>query len=303
MPVVRNPLLEWTHRIGIRETFYSFQKPNADSEGSLNRAIFDYSSRLAGPELARDYGRWRHVVQPSVEYRNIRGVNRFLETVVVDDVDLVTDTNEVEYSLTNRVFTTREIFSWRISQQYFFDPTFGGAIQPGVRNAFAPLLTLTGFAFADGTRRFSPIVSNMRLSTTPSTSTDLQIDYDSERHRFESAGISGGLNHGQAFGSIAYYFRRNTAIQFPSNQIRAQIGYGNEQKLGLSFALRGAYDIQRSLFQESVTQVGYNTDCYGLSLEFMQTDLGFRNESRIRFAFSLKNIGTFGNIRRQDRIF
>jgi LPS-assembly protein len=172
-----------------------------------------------------------------------------------------------------------------------------------MRNQFGPLLYLTGFAFADGPRRFSPIVSNMRLSTTESSSTDLQIDYDSERHRFESAGISGGLNRGQGFANIAYFFRRNTSIQFPSNQFRGIFGYGNEMKPGVSFALSAAYDIQRSLFQESVTQLRYNFDCYGLSLEFMQTNLGERKESRIRFAFSLKNIGTFGTIRRQDRIF
>ena len=302
-PLINTPFLEWSHRLGVRETWYSSVKPEAGASGSLNRALVDYSTSLAGPELERDFGTWRHIVQPSVDYRRVRGGDRFRETIVVDDVDLLTDTNEVEYAVTNRIFTSREIFSWRIAQQYFFDPTFGGAARPGVRNQFAPLLSLTGFAYADGQRRFSPIVSNMRLSTTESSSTDLQIDYDSERHRFESAGISGGVNRGQGFANIAYFFRRNTSIQFPSNQFRGNFGYGNELKPGLSFALSTAYDVQRSLFQESVTQLRYNFDCYGLSLEFMQTNLAERKESRIRFAFSLKNIGTFGTIRRQDRIF
>jgi LPS-assembly protein len=303
IPLMKSSAMEWDHQVGLHETLYTDRKPVAGSDSSLKRSVLDYSTRLAGPELERSFGTWRHVFQPTAEYRYAKGANLYRQTIVVDETDLLTDTNEVEYAITNYIFTTREVFSWRVAQQYFFDPTFGGAIRPGIRNQFAPLVRLTGFAFADGTRRFSPIVSNMRLSTSPNTSTDLQIDYDSERHRFESAGISGGLNRGQAFGNVAYFFRRNTAIQFPSNQLRGNFGYGNELKRGLSLALSAAYDVQRSVFQESVTQVGYNWECYGVNLEWMQRDLGARNESRIRFAFSLKNIGTFGNIRRQDRIF
>jgi LPS-assembly protein len=79
--------------------------------------------------------------------------------------------------------------------------------------------------------------------------------------------------------------------------------YGNDLKRGISLGLGVAYDVQRSVFQQSVAQLGYNFDCYGLNFEWMQVNLGFRNESRLRFAFSLKNIGSLGTIRRQDRIF
>ncbi len=303
LPVVRTPAFEWSHRIAVRETYYSQSRPQSGRQGAMNRFLLDYSTRFTGPQLERDFGTWRHVVEPSVEYRFVTGADRFKRTIVVDDVDLLSNNNAVEYAVTNRFLTSREIFSWRIGQEYYFDPTFGDAIRPGARNTFGALLNLTGFGFADGRRRFSPIVSNMRLSTSPSTSTDLQIDYDSERHRFESAGISGGVNRGQAFGNVAYFFRRNSPIQFASNQLRANFGYGNQVKPGLSLALSAAYDVQRRLFQESITQVGYNWDCYGVSLEWTQFHLGARRESQYRFQFSLKNIGTWGNIRPQDRIF
>ncbi len=87
--------------------------------------------QLVGPVLERDYGRWRHVVEPSVDYNFVGGADRFRDTVVVDDVDLVTNTRQVEYAITNQLFTTREIINWRIAQDYYFDPTFGGAIRPG----------------------------------------------------------------------------------------------------------------------------------------------------------------------------
>src|SRR5207302_937334 len=218
----RSSAVEWNHQIGVRETYYSQTRRNAatGSGDAYNRFVLDYTSRLTAPQVERDFGTWRHVVEPSVDYRYVKGADRFRDTIVVDDADLLTNTNEIEYGVTNRIFTTRELFSWRIAQEYYFDPTFGGAIRQGARNAFASLLDLTGFTFAEGSRRFSPIVSKMRLSTSPSTSTDLQVDYDTERHRFESAGISGGVSRGQTSGNVAYFFRRSTAIQFPSNQFR-----------------------------------------------------------------------------------
>jgi LPS-assembly protein len=168
---------------------------------------------------------------------------------------------------------------------------------------FDPLLDLTGFAFADGRRRFSPIVSTMRISTSAYTSMDLQVDYDTRDKLFRSAGIIGGVNRGQMIGSISYFFVRRSPIQVPNNQIQGLIAYGNEQRPGLGAALSFSYDIHRSLFQSSVGQVGYNTDCYGLSFEFSQFDIGARKESRFRFAFTLKNIGSYGTMRPRERLF
>jgi LPS-assembly protein len=270
---------------------------------ALNRLTFEYSSTLVGPQLERDFGGIRHVIEPSVETRYVGGPDSFQNTIVVDDVDLVTRTNEVEYALTNRFFTNREVFSWRLAQKYFIDPTFGGAIVPGRRNVFSPLLDLTGFAFADGSRRFSPIISTMRLSTSASTSTDLEVDYDMRDHNFRSAGITGNANRGQFGGGISYFFTQRSAIEIPNNQLRGTLTYGNQLKPGLSTAFAFSYDVQHSLFQGSTAQVGYNTNCYGLSFEMSQFKLGARVESRFRFAFTLKDIGSVGTIRPRERLF
>ncbi|HYR89754.1 MAG TPA: putative LPS assembly protein LptD [Terriglobia bacterium] len=304
IPLIRSAAFDWSQRLGVRETIYthSLDHPQVVSK-ALNRLSVDYTSEFAGPQAERDFGRWRHVIEPSVAYRYVGGADRFRETIVVDDVDLVTNTNEVEYALTNRLFTTREIFSWRLAQKYFFDPTFGGAIVPGQRNVFAPLLDISGFAFADGRRRVSPIVSTMRLSTSAATSTDFQVDYDTRDHLFRSAGVIGGVNRGQWLGQISYFFTRRTTIQTPNNQLRTTLSYGNNLKPGLSGAFSLSYDVQRSLFQGAVAQVGYNTDCYGLIFEYRQFNIGVRNERSFGFAFSLKNLGSYGTIRRQERLF
>jgi LPS-assembly protein len=304
MPVLRSSAFDWSQRLGFRETFYTHSRqPQLVLEDPLNRLFFDYTSTFAGPQLERDFGSWRHVIEPSIDYRYITGIDRFRNTIVVDNVDLFTNTNEVEYALTNRFFTNRELFSWRLAQKYFFDPTFGGAIVPGRRNIFAPLLDITGFAFADGYRRFSPIVSTMRFSTSPSTSTDVQTDYDTRDHLFRSAGIIGSVNRGQMVGGISYFFTRRSAIEIPNNQLRGSISYGNRLKPGLSAALTFSYDVQHSLFQGSTVEVGYNSPCYGLNFEVSQFNIGVRVESRFRFSFSLKNVGSVGTLRPGERLF
>jgi len=304
LPLVHSSWLDWSQHFAVRETAYTHSRePQAVVGDTLNRFSLEYSSSIVGPQLEGELGRWRHVVEPSVDFRYVGGPDQFRETIVVDDVDLVTSTKEVEYALTNRLFSTREVFSWRLAQKYFFDPTFGGAIVEGKRNVFAPLLDITGFAFADGARRLSPIVSTMRFSTTPSTSTDFQLDYDTRDHFFRSAGIIGNVNRGQVGGGISYFFTRRTTIALPNNELRLSFNYGNQFKPGFSAAVAFSYDVQRSLFQSSVAEVGYNTSCYGLNFEVSQFNIGARVESRFRFALTLKNIGSVGTLRKQERLF
>ena len=243
IPLLRSDAFAWSHRLGVRETAYTHSRQANILGNSLNRMSWDYASNFTGPRLERTFGSWSHVIEPSIEYRYVAGADRFLNTIVVDDVDLLSNTNQVEYALTNRLFTNREVVSWRVSQAYFFDPTFGGALIPGRRNVLSPLLDITGFSFADGVRHVSPIVSTMRISTSPGTSTDFQVDYDTQKNLFRSAGIIGNVYRGQTFGSVTYFFTRRTANQFPSNQLRGTLGYGNQQKPGLSAAFNFSYDV------------------------------------------------------------
>jgi LPS-assembly protein len=304
IPLLRSSLIDLDQRVGFRETYYTDSRtPQLVVPNSLNRLSFEYSSNLVGPQLERDFGSWRHVIEPTIDYYYANGANRFRNTIVVDNADLFTNRSDVEYGITNRIFTSREIFSWRVAQTYFFDPTFGGAIVPGRRNAITPILDVSGFAFEDGYRRFSPIISRMRFSTSASTSTDVQVDYDTRDHLFRSAGIIGNASRGYFVGGVSYFFTRASPIEIPSNQLRTSISYGNRLKPGLSAALSFSYDVLHSIFQGSTTEVGYNTNCYGLSLELSQFNIGPRIESRFVFSFTLKNVGSVGTLRPAERLF
>jgi LPS-assembly protein len=82
------------------------------------------------------------------------------------------------------------------------------------------------------------------------------------------------------------------------------MGYGSPSKRGLSAAGNIGFDVTNSFLQYGAAQVSYNWDCCGFSVEYRRFALGtVRNENQFRFALSLTNLGTFGTLRRQERLF
>jgi len=303
MPLLRGNAFELSHEFGLRDTSYVHSLHPDASETSLNRFTLEYSARFAGPEFAKAYGKWHHSIRPTVEYRYVTGVDDFHKPLIVDDVDLDANTSELEYGITNRVIGSSEVLNWRVAQVAYFRPTFGGAIVPGTRNVFNPLLGLTGYSFADGPRDFSPIVSKLKLTPGSIYSVELQSDYDTQLHRMRSTGLITDIRKGMWGSSTSYVFNATTTLQESSNQIHESLSYGNGLNRGFSFGASFAYSVQQDLLQGAIFRVGYNAECYGLTAEFTHYNLGSRQEHKVRVALTLKNIGTVGTMRPQDRVF
>ncbi len=65
-----------------------------------------------------------------------------------------------------------------------------------------------------------------------------------------------------------------------------------------------SYDITNHALQNQLVQVSYNGGCCGLALEYRRLELGqVRTDNQFRVAFIIANIGSFGNLHRQERIF
>jgi LPS-assembly protein len=88
------------------------------------------------------------------------------------------------------------------------------------------------------------------------------------------------------------------------HQFRVLFGYGQLNKRGLSAATSIGFDANLNSLQYASAQASYTWDCCGLNVEYRRFALGsVRNENQYRFSFSLANIGTFGNLRRQERLY
>jgi LPS-assembly protein len=252
-------------------------------------------------------------------------VNNFADFIRFDSNATITDTNELQYGFTQRLFLKegdnqpQELLSWSIFQKHYFDPTFGGAIVNGQRNVFQALNSVTPFAFAFGPRNWSPIVSDIKL--TPGGRFDVEqiLQYDPHNQRLVTIGTLLKVKPYKEFFATIAHFRLDdnpsvSDVQPPatlptfqqplSNQIRALFGYGSETRKGLNFTTGIGYDFTNKTLQNQIVQASYNGGCCGLAVEYRRINLGqVRTENQFRIAFMIANIGTFGNLRHQEKIF
>jgi LPS-assembly protein len=213
----------------------------------------------------------------------------------------------------------QEWFSWRVTQRYFFDKRFGGAVIDARRNIFDTTLSLSGIAFLTEPRNISPLISRMRFRTSEHTDAEWDFDLDTGAKRFTSQNIFLDAHAGTVFGGLSYarlnapgrFYRENldtnSLVLSPiSNfqQMRILMGFGTPSKPGFSVAGNAGLDLNMKSLQYGAIQATYNWNCCGLTVEYRKYELGStRNEGVERFNFTLANIGGAGNLRHAERIF
>lgn len=303
--------------ISARETHYGEQQ----RAGSIvNRNVNRFSRELyvdfIPPSLARIFNRktflgdqLKHVIEPRVSFQKVSGITDFDRLIRFDQTDLIANTTQLEVSVTNRLYTKRngqasEVFSWAVSQQRYFDPSFGGAIVPGQRNITLATAGLTGYAFLDGRRNYSPLVSALRGTPWPGVSIEWRADYDPVRGALMDSSVTGDLRHGNLFLSLGHNQVHSVPELSPSaNQFRGAVGFGNSQHRGWNAAFTSVYDFRIGKMQYATSQVNYNTDCCGLSVQYRRFNIGPRFENQFEVAFAIANIATFGTLKKQERMF
>ncbi|MGD0963905.1 MAG: LPS assembly protein LptD [Candidatus Acidiferrales bacterium] len=324
VPLHWGPWLNVTPSFTFRSTYYGGQlQGGAFIDQGLFRDTREVSVDIEPPTIERVWGdgtKWKHVIEPEVVYRYVTGVNDFTRFIRFDEGDTLTDTNEVEYGFTQRLFrrtktgSTEELVTWHIAQKRFFDPTFGGALVPGERNVFQTLELLTPFAFADTLRHFSPLVSDLTIEPGRHYDTEFIVNYDSVRNRLTAIGTLLKLKpYKESFLTVAHFSTVNLPVnpsplplnfQQRSNQVRALLGYGDMNRRGWNAAFGASYDWTQQAFQNQLAQVTYNGSCCGIGFEVRRFSFGtIRNENQYMAVFRIANLGSAGNLRRQERIF
>jgi LPS-assembly protein len=329
-----------TTSAAFRTTRYgdSYNSAGLLSGASISRNTGEFTVEIHPPALERFFDRtslkkdktrrrYKHTIEPALTYRYVTGVNHFANFIRFDSDATLTDTSEVEYGFTQRLFRKdgdgqpQELVSWRIVQKHYFDSTFGGAIVNGQRNVFQALDSVSPFAFAFGPRNWSPIISDFKI--TPGGLYDLEqiLHYDPQIQRLVTIGTLLKIKPYREFFATVAYFRLNDnpllselPLQPPpqplnfeqpaSNQIRGLVGYGSESRKGFNLITGLGYDFENKTLQNQLVQVSYNGGCCGLAVEYRRLNLGqVRTENQFRLAFIIANIGNFGNLRHRERIF
>ncbi len=107
--------------IAGRETIYSRSRQlgapaqtASESEADLNRLDFEFSFGIRPPVLERTFQprhlqrllgtEFRHTIEPEITYRLVDGVDNFARTLRFDATDVVSNTDEVEYGVMQRIY-------------------------------------------------------------------------------------------------------------------------------------------------------------------------------------------------------
>jgi LPS-assembly protein len=310
---------------GIQETYYGeAQSPYLDRYHvvgtNIVRSSHDFSLDLIFPSLARVFNKktifgdkLKHVIEPRATYRYVAGIgDDFARFIRFDENDLASNTNEVLLSIANRIYARRgdsveEIFSWEVFQKRYFDPTFGGALVAGQRNVISPTADLTAYAFLVGPRSTSPVVSAIRVGPIHGLGVRWQTDYDPRLGRIVDSSLTIDYRYAKYFVSAGQNMvNTDPAITAPADQFRVRVGFGDPNHRGFNAGAEAIYDYRQHAIQYTTSQVTYNTNCCGLSMQFHSFNIGNNVGSRSewRFAFTVANISTpLGNLKKQDRMF
>ncbi len=243
--------------VGLRDTFYQHSRANTPLPGppptelapSLNRLLAEAGFEMRAPVLQRDFDtgpfarflgrRARHTIEPQLNYRYARGVDAFSRTLRFDATDVVSNANELDYGLVQRLFLrptkqrdcetgempdvlssevpesgstetsakcggARETLRWKLVQRAYFDPNFGGVIVNGQRNVLDTTLDLSGVAFLTDPRATSPIVSEIKLSATDHIDLEWDMNYDTHAGKFTQSNTFLDFHRGSYFGGVSH---------------------------------------------------------------------------------------------------
>jgi LPS-assembly protein len=336
---------------GLRTTYYTIsQDPDLTgaheeipriSHDPLFRADFEASLDLRPPAMERDFRLpiWnrelRHVIEPEIAYRYVGGIGEQAQHVLLfDPTDIVTNTNEAGFSLTQRFYLRplnpkpcaadentqcpqqmREWVSWQIAQEFYMDPNFGGAIIPARRNVFESTLDLTGVTFLTSPRNLSPIISRLRFEAIDNLRVQWDMDYDPKKGELSADNVFAGYSWGSTTVGVghallnALYENPGT----PNPTLKSQVvspffELGKQSRRGFNLAANGGYDFVANKIQYGGVQAVYNWDCCGLTMGYRRFQLGSvgstsRNEQEWLYGFTLANFGTVGDVRRTTAVF
>ena len=303
---------------GVRETQYGDSWVNGViTDQDLLRSDREIRILLIPPSLEKIYDspKWlggfkvKHVIEPRVEYHFVDGIDDFTRIIRFDENDILSDTDSLTLSLANRFFVkdkdgnVNEVFSVEVAQSRYFNPTFGGAVIPGQYNVVEDSEELDGFTFLNGPRNYSPIVSALRFQHV--VGFEWRVDYDPLLGRVVNTTFNGSVRLANKYLLSVGHSDINPSpvVSPPSNQINVLLAVGNRNRKGWNAAVNAFYDLHEHVLEFGTAEVSYNTDCCGLSAEYRRYNFGIRDDTQYRLSFTIANIGSFGNMRKQENIY
>ncbi len=287
-----------------RLTHYTSALSGAELEDTdIDRRYFETRMDVRGPTFARIFNMrnggyasaYKHVIEPQVVWSYRSRVDNFDEIPKFDGQDYVPGTNQVAFSLVNRLLakqivsgqeqqTATEMLTWTLSQRYFFNIN---------ASLYDPQFS-TPYYSEDGVpSNRSPVTSRVNFRPSRNLTASWNLDYDMNFNAIRSS--STAATYGGRWGSVRGLWTRRNIPDRDVKRSNFRIGTALNVGAGIQVSFDTSYDVTERALTNMRAGVVYNVQCCGLTFDFNRFNFaGFREENTFRFGITLANIGSFG---------
>ena len=307
------PWLSLTARVGGRLTGYTDSTDDSETRfvgHSAGRALAETGFSLVGPSFTRiydgalgPYGKFKHVIEPRVDYTFVSNVSDPARIPVYDEVDTQLGQNQVRYALVNRLLArpadpkkgpAEEIASLEIDQTYAFSP---------------PQTTISSFAFPT-LGKAGPVEGILRLNGAGFLQFDGRVAYDTHVNAVTGASVTASAAWKQNFVNLTWFESRGVldptpghiVLSPPSDQIRVAAGLDLLKWLRVDTQLN--YDARSHTMLEDRSLLSVRAKCFTVFLEVRELRVPPNPRRDYRLVVNLKDIGTLLDVNGSiDRLF
>jgi lipopolysaccharide assembly outer membrane protein LptD (OstA) len=308
-------------QISLRDTYYSASVQPGDNpaspqnplDESVNRHYAQGQMELVGPSFSRifnrslgGFSRFKHVIEPRFRYiytSDVKNQDRVMRFDTVDSPFLPIVRDSVEYSLTQRLIgkeepakgsttsgSAREVMSFSLRQTVALSKPFTSAT--------------TGSTAVNN--KFTPLVATLRVNPYQSITVDANANFGNVSHQIDQTSLSANLvgtgKFADKYLGMTWFatFKDPRTNSGDSSQFRINTGsWIWREHLHADVQLN--YDAKQGKFLEQRYILGWTGSCYGITLAprrfQIYTAHGITNDWSFDFGFSLKNVGSVGNVR------
>ncbi|MGA7992511.1 MAG: LPS assembly protein LptD [Thermoanaerobaculia bacterium] len=250
--------------------------------------------QLTGPAFSRlfdwkvgPFSKWKHVLEPRAQWSYLAGRDNFGATPLFDEIDSLTATNALRYSLLQHLLAkgetggSREIASFEIARYYYFRlPGEGTAYGPG------PVV-----------QRSSPTDFVLRVNAAQGLNFDGRVTWDAHFGQVTSASVTAVLSGGDRALSLSLFDSHPVVIPAAgdpgaSAQLRVSAGTPILRKR-LRFDVEANYDLTKGRMLESRSLLTLQASCFRVLAEYRDLRTGGTPSRDYRVALTLRNVGSF----------
>ncbi len=263
-------------------------------DARYNRLALGTDVAMTGPSFSRlfdwDFGgmkKWKHVLEPRVEWTTLYGRDDFSKTPLFDEIDTLLETNAIRYALVQRLLAkgdtggSRELASLEIARFYYLK-------LPGEGTAAGPLPTA---------QRTSPTDFILRVNGGSGLNFDGRLTWDTHYGQVTAASVTVMLSAQERSLALSLFDSHPVVIPAeadPGASAQLRISGGTPiVPRRLRFDVEANYDLTKGRMLESRSLLTLQAACFKILAEYRDLRTGDTPSRDFRIALTLRNVGSF----------